>query len=143
MADYLKQWKARLAPREIELSDGYKMLIRPVRLENLLMSGQIPLTLLRRMQDIQGLPDGSVPEEEALKMVDAIDAVVLAAVAEPRVTREGGEDSIALNDIPFADRVRIFQEVNSPATVLQPFRGQPDGDADAAPGGQDVPPAAE
>ena len=142
MSDYLTQWKARVAPREIELSDGYKMLIRPVRLENLLMSGQIPLTLLRQVQDIKPGADGTVPEEEALKMVDAIDAVVLAAVAEPRVTREGGEDSIAIADIPFIDRVKIFQEVNSAAT-LQPFRGQPDGDADAAPGGQDLPPAAE
>ncbi len=143
MSKYLTQWKVRSAPREIELSDGYRMLIRPVRLENLVMNGQIPLTLLRQMQAIRPRGDGSVPEEEALKMVDAIDAVVLAAVVDPPVTRAGGEDSVALADIPFADRVRIFQEVNAPATALQSFRGQPDGDADAAPRGEDVPPAAE
>jgi hypothetical protein len=143
VSDRLQQWKARSAAREIELSDGLTMVIRPVRLENLVLAGRVPLTLVRQMQALKPQKDGSYRDEDALKMADAINAVVLAAAVDPAVTRDGSDDSVALDDIPFADRVRIFEEANRPAAALQSFRGQPDGDADPAPDGEGVRPAAE
>lgn len=143
VSKYLAQWKARSAPRVIELSDGFQVSIRPVELTNLMLSGRIPITLLRQMQSIQPGPDGNYSDDATLEMVPAIDAVVLAVVIDPPVTREGSEDSIALDDIPFGDRVRIFEEVNRPAAALQSFREQPDGDAPAEPDSQDLRQAAE
>ena len=142
-SQYLQAWKARTAPRELELSDGFRVLIRPVEVMGLLLSGRIPMTLLRQMQDIQPGADGNYTPEDTIKMVPAIDAVVLAAVVDPPVTLEGGENSIAVGDIPLADRMAIFEEVNRPAAAMQPFRGQPDGDAVAAPVSQDLREAAE
>lgn len=143
MSERLAAWKARMATRELVLEDGFTVEIRPVQLQNLVMSGRIPMTLVRQMQAVKPKADGTYREEDALKMVAAIDAVVLASVVDPKVTRDGGDDSIALEDIPFADRVRIFEEVNRPAAALQPFRGQPNGDGDVAPGGEELRAAAE
>ncbi len=142
MSDRLAAWKAATAPREVELSSGLTATIRPVRLENLVLSGSIPLTLLRQAQALKPREDGTFREEDALEMAGVIDAVVLAAVVDPPLTRDGGADSIALYDIPFTDRVKLFEEANRPATALQSFRGQPDGDAADAPGSEDLRPAA-
>lgn len=142
MSDRLAAWKAATAPREVELSSGLTATIRPVRLENLVLSGSIPLTLLRQAQALKPRKDGTFREEDALEMAVVIDAVVLAAVVDPPLTRDGGADSIALYDIPFTDRVKLFEEANRPATALQSFRGQPTGDAADAPGGEDLRPAA-
>lgn len=143
MSDRLARWKAANAPREVELSNGLTATIRPVRLENLVLSGSVPLTLLRQAQALKPRKDGLFREEDALEMAGVIDAVVLAAVVDPPLTRDGGDESIALYDIPFADRVRLFEEANRPAAALQSFRGQPDGDAADAPGGEDLRAAAE
>lgn len=142
MSDRLAAWKAATAPREVELSSGLTATIRPVRLENLVLSGSIPLTLLRQAQALKPREDGTFREEDALEMAGVIDAVVLAAVVDPPLTRDGGADSIALYDIPFTDRVKLFEEANRPATALQSFRGQPDGDAADAPDSEDLRPAA-
>jgi hypothetical protein len=143
MSQRLAAWKARLQPRELELSGGLTVLIRPVELQNLVIGGGIPLTLLKQMQAVKPQKDGTYRDEDAVKLAGAIDAVVLAAVVDPKVTKAGDDDSIAIDDIPYSDRVRIFEEVNRPAAALQSFRGQPNGDAGAASGGEDLPPAAE
>lgn len=143
MSERLAAWKARLAPREVELPSGLTVLIRPAELQNLATGGRIPLTLLRQMRAIKPQKDGSYREEDAAKLAEAIGAVVLAVVVDPKVTKEGGDDSIAIDDIPYSDQVHIVEEVNRPATDLQPFREQPNGNADAAPGSEDLPPAAE
>lgn len=134
---YLAQWKERTRPRELELSDGFRVRIRPARVENLVISGTIPQTLLREMQAVDPQDDGTYSDEDVQKMLPVIDAVVLAVVIDPPVTREWDEDSdaIALDDIPFVDKVTIFQEVNRPATELQSFRQQPDGDEADPPAG--------
>ncbi len=143
MSARLQQWKERRAPRELTLSDGLTVLIRPVRIENLVLNGKVPITLVREMQKVQTDADGRYRDEDALRLTDVIDAVVMAAVVDPCVTRDGGEDSIALDDILYTDRVRIFEEVNAPAAALQSFREQPDGDGADAPGGEDLRPEAE
>ena len=127
-----------MAPREIELSDGGTVLVRPVKMENLLINRTIPVTLMRQMQAVKPNKDGTYKEEDAIKMAEAIDAVFLAAVVDPKVTRDGGEDSVALDDFAFSDRVRVFEEVNRPAAALQSFRVEPNGDADVALAGEDL-----
>lgn len=143
MSDFLNEWKARTAPRVIELPSGLHVRVRPVLLENLMLSGTIPLTLMREVQAVRPRKGGGFREEDALKLTPVIDAVVLAAVIDPPLSREGSDETIALDEIPYTDRVAIFEEVNRPAAALASFRQQPDGDADAAPGGEELREAAE
>jgi hypothetical protein len=142
VSDRLQARKALVAPREIELSDGGTVLVRPVKIENLLINRTIPVTLMRQMQAVKPNKDGTYKEEDAIKMAEAIDAVFMAAVVDPKVTREGGDDSAALDDFAFSDRVKVFEEVNRPSAALQSFRGQPNGNTHAALGSEDLRPAA-
>lgn len=140
---YLARWRMRSAPRTLELSGGYSVEIRPVEIANLMFSGEIPLTLMREARDIKQGGDGEYDPEDMMRMLPLIDAVVLAAVTDPPLSRDGAGDTLPLSDIPFADRVLIFQEVNRPATELAPFRPEPDAGEAAAPGGEDLRGAAE
>lgn len=143
MSERLQRMKAAIAPREIELSIG-SMLIKPVKLENLVMARRIPLTLVRKMEAVQKRTKSKGVElEDAMDMTEAINAVVIAAAVDPRVTEEETADSIAVHDVPFEDRVLIFTEANRPAAELAGFPGQPDGGDAAAPGGGEVREAAE
>jgi hypothetical protein len=132
---YLSRWKMRSAPRELVLSDGYPAAVRPAQLTNLMLNGTIPLTLMGRLKDIEPGEDGEFSPADMAEMLPLIDAVVLAVLIDPPVSREGDDDHIAIDDIPFIDKMTIFQEVNRPAAALEPFRPEPDGDADALPAG--------
>lgn len=144
MSERLQRIRQVIAPRPVELSIG-EVLIRPVKLENLVMARRIPITLVKRMEGMQRTPAGGFRVEDAVEMAEMIDAVVLAAVMDPPVTAEGGEDSLGLMDIPWEDRVLIFTEANRPAAALAPFpgSGEPGPGGIAAPDGEGVLQAAE
>lgn len=142
MSDRLQAMKTALAPREVTLSIG-TMLVKPVTLENLVMAKRIPLTLVRKMEGVKRTDAGGFRIEDAVEMTDAINAVVMAAAVDPRVTETETADSIAVNDIPFEDRVVVFTEANRPAAAMAGFPGQPGAGADPAPDGEGVRDAAE
>lgn len=142
MSERLKAMKAAVAPREIELSIG-KMLVRPVKLENLVMNGRIPLTVVNKMRTTRRTESGGIRIEDAIEMTEAIDAVVMAAAVDPRVTREATDESMGLDEIDYDDKQLIFEEASRPAAALAGFPGEPGaGDADA-PDGEGVREAAE
>lgn len=142
MTDRLEAWRAKVAPREIALSNGLTMLVRAVRLEDLLTAGTIPLTLISRAERIKKQKDGTYKEDDAAALSKAVNAVVLAVAVDPKVTPDGAGDSIAVDDIPFLDRLDIFQEVNRPAAAVQSFPGEPNGSNALTPDGEDLQPAA-
>lgn len=144
MTDRLQQWKQALQPREITLSEGLTMLIRPVKLQSLIMAKRIPVTVLKRAEAMQ--KKGTTGIEDAIEMNELIDAVVMAAAVDPRVTVDGGEDSIALIDLPWPDHERIYEEAQRPAAELATFperSEEPGGDPPPAPDGEGVRPDAE
>lgn len=143
MSERLSAWQAAVAPREFTLSNGLAVLLRPVSLLNLVVAGTVPVTVLQEMDKARQRKHAPQDVAATVRMAAAIDAVVMAAVADPPITREGGPDSIPLDAIDFNDRVAIFQEVNRPAAAFGNFREQPDGDDAAAPDGQDLRPEAE
>lgn len=144
MSDRLQRIRQTIAPRPVELSIG-EVLIKPVKLENLVMSRRIPITLVKRMDGMQRTAAGGFKVEDAVEMAEMIDAVVMAAMVDPRVTVDGDEDSLALLDVPWEDRVLIFTEANRPAAALAPFPGgeQPGSGDSPAPDGEGVRPEAE
>ncbi len=133
MSEILAAWQERFRPRPVELSNGLKIVIRPVSVAALALAGQIPQTIVTEARAGRKAKKG----DEAAGLIDpqmaqVIHAVIMAAAVEPRVTAAGTEpteDSIPLDWIQLADRVRIFEEANSAATALEPFREQPGGDA--------------
>lgn len=144
MSDRLERIRQSIAPRPVETSIG-EFLIKPVRLENLVMARRIPVTLVNKMAGIQRTNAGGFRMEDAVEIAEMIDAVVLAAVMDPPVTKDGGDDSLGLIDIPWEDRVLIFTEANRPAAALAGFpgTGEPGSGGDAAPDGEGVREAAE
>lgn len=141
MSDNLQQWKQAMQPREIVTSEGLPILIRPVKLQNLIMAKRIPLTVLKRAEAVHKRGGGPTQIEESVEMAELIDAVVMAAAVDPRITPDGGEDSIALIDLPWPDHELIYEEAQKPAAALATFPerpGEPGVDPVPAPDGEGI-----
>lgn len=145
MSDFLSQWKNVLGPEVVELPSGlHAQISRAARLENLVASGRIDNTLIEAVQKVKADKQGRVNDtREIQKLVPAINAVVMAVVLDPKITEEGGEDSIPVNDIPLMDRIWIFEQTNKAAINLRPFREEPGQPAEAVSDSEGVPDEAE
>jgi hypothetical protein len=127
----------------IQLPSGRSARIRPVALDVLIASGEIPNLLLPIASEILWVDsarrfDTDDPVEfkerglgEAVPdYFKLISMVVPAALLEPRVAPEGQEpadDEITLADIDSVDKVTIFQLAVQPVEVLRQFHGKPFG----------------
>lgn len=146
--EVLRGWRERLALRPVTLGNGEVVLIQPVTLEVLVGKGTIPLPIFYESREAAKRRSQKKAEgidEDFLKMLPGVNAVVMAAAAVPRVAEVEALDEgvIALDRLSLADRLLIYEEASGAARALRSFRGEPDGDAGAAPDGDDVPPAAE
>lgn len=146
--EIVQAWRERLEPRLVTLDGGLTVLIRPVKMESLVIRGTIPLTIFHESQAATQQRRGKQAkgiDADFLKMMPAMHAVIMAAAVCPRIAEEEALEQgvISIHDIPLSDRLLLFEEANRAATALRPFRGQPGGDDDAAPDGDDVQPAAE
>jgi len=144
----LQSWRERLALRPVTLENGEVVLIQPVTLEVLVANGTIPLPIFHESQEAarqRAKKKSGGIDEDFLKMLPGINAVVMAAAAVPRVAEVEALDEgvISLDRISLIDRLLIYEEASGAARALRSFRGEPDGGAGAAPDGDDVPPAAE
>lgn len=144
MSDKLQRIRQRTGPRDIELSIG-TVTIRPVKLESLVMAKRIPLTLVKKMEGMKRTAAGGFRIEDAIEMTEAIDAVVIAAMVEPRVVAAdfGDGEALGLLEIPFEDKVLIFTEANAPAAAYANFPGGQPAGGTAGHDGEDVRPSAE
>lgn len=146
MSNYLSHWRAKLAAtEEIELSIGPAVIKTSIRLLDLAAAGHIPVALLTDLEVIgrQSQADARQAGLEGMpKMVAALDALAIAAFVDPPLARTGDDDHLAVSDIPFMDKLAVFQRLNQevePLRAFQPDAGQPDA---AAPAGDDLPHAA-
>lgn len=143
MEDINELWKQAYTPRRIILPSGLPVLVRPVKLESLVMAKRIPLTLVQKLQTKQPKTDGRYRIEDRIEQIEAVNAVVIAAVVEPRVTADGADGTVCVDDIDVDDRYFIFGEANRPAATYAMFPGRPDAGGDAAPDSEGVREAAE
>lgn len=146
--EVLQAWRTRLELRPVTLGNGEVILIQPVTLEVLVANGTIPLPIFLDSQEAakqrQRKKSAGI-DEDFLKMLPGVNAVVMAAAAVPRVAEVEALDEgvISLDRLSLVDRLLIYEEASGAARALRSFRGEPDGGADVAPDGDDVPPAAE
>jgi hypothetical protein len=121
MNDLTKQFKTALEPQEYELDRGGPVVkLKRVGLMDLIQQGNIPDNLSGQTAQILGRPNLAAMTQEDLKQyAELVNVVVMASVVEPRITPDGAGDSIKVDDIPFAWRVKIFQHANQSVFPLR------------------------
>lgn len=133
-------------PREegytVTLLSGNRATLRPVALDVLIASGELPDVLTpiaaqslwqdRETQDIAEAGD------VAKQYADLVNAVVPAAFLYPQVVEDPqGEDEISLDDIDFQDKVQVFNLATAGAMFLRKFREKQSRDVEAEQDGED------
>jgi hypothetical protein len=147
-SEVLGGWKARLTPRPVTLSTGDVVMIRPVTMEALVAKGTIPLPIFQESMAASQRRDRKKVvgiDEDFLKMLPSVNAVVMAAAVVPRVA-EGEvleEGVVSLDSILLGDRFLIFEEASGAARALRSFPVEPGGGGGLVSDGDDVSPAAE
>ena len=144
-----KAWrKAREEGEAVALPSGNVARIRPVALDVLLTSGNLPDLLspiaaktLWTEVDTDQIADMA---ETAIGMAELVNIVCQASFVEPRIVDEAtADDEITLEDIDFLDKTSVFQLATQPAEVLRRFRQQQEGNVDPVLDGQNDSDAAE
>lgn len=110
----LEEWrKQRQAGEEAELPSGLVVRIRKVSLMDLAEQGQIPQTLVPKINELmKGKGGNSVDEvKEASGLVNV---VCRACIVEPA--------GLQVEELPYEDRLAIFTWASAVATKLKPFR---------------------
>ena len=146
--ELLQAWRERLALRPVELDSGYTVMIGPVSMEALEGRGPIPLLIFTETQAAAGKrrrKGATGIDEDFLKMLPSVNAVVMAAAAVPQVAEEEDLENgvVSIHSLSLLERLRLFEEASGAANALRPFRGEPAGDENPSPDGDDVPQTAE
>lgn len=143
-ADRFREAFTRVVPLP---RSGAVVRTRPVRAADLAAGGELPEPLTVHI--FHDLPElrakVETPEEGRrleLEKVDAINAVVAAFVAEPRLVPAGqtpGEGELCVTELEWFDRVYLFNVACGAVEAgLERFHDQPAGDVPPAPDGGDV-----
>lgn len=117
-----------------------------VELLDLVYEGLIPQTLLDIALAARETPDQKEDDrtrarrnfEKLADMRPALDAVFKAVIINPPVADEPDDEHLGILEVPFDDKVWVFQEVNAGAAQLALFRQKPDEPAAPGPGGDSV-----
>jgi hypothetical protein len=127
----LATWRAkRAAGITRTLPSGLRVRLRPVKLVDLIMLGEIPQTLdaLVKRASSEGFGVQDVQQFTPL-----INAVVKACVIEPPIADVADETHLALSELDFDDRLNVFLFANGTAEAVRPFPVQPTGTVEPAP----------
>lgn len=112
---------------EMTLPSGNVIRLKRVSLVDLLVQGAIPDTLSARAVEMAHAQPRKLTTEELSEYEGVVNLVVKAAAVEPRVADRAGDDTLALADLDFVDRVQIFNWANGGVHNLRPFRGDTGG----------------
>ena len=135
--------KPREVGETVRLPSGNIATLRPVALDQLMLSGKIPdlLTPIAAKSLWTETDTGMIADqvETAKGFAELVNLIVPAAVIEPRIVAEpAADDEITLADIEFSDKIAIFQLATGGATVLKSFREQQEKRVEPVPDGEDV-----
>ena len=134
----LNEWR-RGREFERELPSGLTVTLRRVTLVDLASRGEIPTPLVGMVDEMIG-GDGLnvVKVEDFQRFGEAINLVVLAAVKAPAIALVADDEHLGLDELPFDDRVFIFNEMHGPSEQLRPFRSEQIGAVAVGAGGEGV-----
>lgn len=143
-ADRFRQAFTRVVPLP---HSGGMVRTRPVRAVDLAASGELPEPLtVHVFHDLPELRAKTETDEERrrleLEKVDAINAVVVAFVAEPRIVTVGqtpAAGELCVTELEWLDRVYLFNlACGAVEAGLERFPDEPAGDVSPAPDGAGV-----
>jgi len=139
-------------PREegevVTLPSGNVARLRPVALDQLIISGKLPDLLtpiaaksLWTETDTDRIAD---QVETAKGFAELVNLVVPLAMMTPRIVADPqADDEIAMDDIEFSDKIAIFQLATGGSTVLRAFRERQEAGMATLPDREDVQPTPE
>lgn len=124
----LATWRARRQQgEEALLPSGLAVRLRRVSLLDLAEQGDIPAPLVGQVQRLLSGEEAGIDVARFREYAATVNLVVRAALVSPRVSDEAGPESIAVDELPIADRLAVFSWANRLGERLRPFRRQPDG----------------
>ena len=121
----LAEWRAgRL--HELELPSGLAVKVRDVSMTDLLFTGKLPDSILAMMQE---QADGGASEIDLSTITKntqdfnaMMDAMVELCMVEPKIGAVADDDHILLSELPFDDKMAVFNFLNRGADQLRSFR---------------------
>lgn len=132
----VSEWrKARQEART--LPSGLEVTLKRVSLLDLAARGNIPTTLSALADDVVSGTNKQITLSDFPKYAEIINLVVAACVVAPRIVdtlndyKENDpalDDVLTIDELPFEDRLDIFNTVNAPAQAVKPFRAESGGD---------------
>lgn len=134
-------------PREegevVTLPSGNVARLRPVALDQLIISGKLPdlLTPIAAKSLWTETDTASIGDqvETAKGFAELVNLVVPLAMLTPRIVADPqADDEISMDDIEFSDKIAIFQLATGGSTVLRAFRERQEADVDALPDSEDI-----
>lgn len=139
-------------PREqgetVRLPSGNVATLRPVALDQLMLSGKIPdlLTPIAARSLWTETDTASIGDqvETAKGFAELVNLIVPAAMIAPRIVEVAEtDDEITLADIDFSDKIAIFQLATGGSQVLKSFRISQEKRLGPVPDSEDVRPETE
>lgn len=132
----LNEWREK-RQTTLTLPSGLEVKVKRISLLDLVGSGKIPNTLYGMVKKVDS---GKVKlEPEALQELGPLlNAVAVGCLVEPAIADTADETHIGVDELPFEDKLFLFQWSNEEAKRLAPFRGEQAGDLGAVPGGDDI-----
>jgi len=125
----LAEWFAERVPeQEIDLPSGLHVVAKDIDLEDLILIGGIPNTLVNQLAKVEGMSNTEAVEkimaDDPASMGTLLDAYVRAALIEPRVGDETDIQNgvLGIKDIPGKDKFFIFEWMNREASSVKSFR---------------------
>lgn len=114
-----------------DLPSNNRILLKRVGLMDLIAVARIPKTLSAMAAQVASKTRiGELGPDDLRQYAEVVNVVVQACAVEPKVGPEASDDTLALHEIDFVDKVAIFNWANGAANALRPFR--PDQQAGAA-----------
>ena len=132
----LAQWRATRR-EELDLPSGLHVTLQRVSMTDLLAMGKLPKTLFA---EIQAAAKPTVTDaantgalaarvdlqafEKFPEFAELLEAITRTCVVDPPLADVSDDDHLAIGEIPFDDRMAIFNWANAGAKAIAPFSGE-------------------
>jgi hypothetical protein len=113
----LDEWRAlRQDGEDATLPSGLDVRLRRVSVLDLAQSGQIPQTLRPKIEELIKNPNRQIGLNEMSELAEVVDLVAARCLAGP--------EGLNVGELPWADRLAIYQWANEASGRLETFRQQ-------------------
>ena len=126
MSEFLGQWQEkRDATEVIQLQGGPARVKVHASLQDLAAAGHVPIPLLAKIESLREEATGD-PIAAGVKHFDTLlevyDAVTIAVMVDPPVTKDGGPESMAVRDVLLEDKQFLYARASLGVAAFESFR---------------------